>query len=177
MKITTIPLNQIHPDWEGSLIPSDFDALKRGIERERVRLFGLPFLTLTFRKEFDYDGLMEYLQLLEGFSDEATAIHYVEQLTEQTLSASLVAPSYGDYIWRHDASRDNECIKARHEGSLVRCIHLRSFRITLDSGYDIKYFQFEVLCVNHPGVLGPDLFSYYDAESEWVDYLKSKGKE
>ena len=176
MQITTLPLSRIHTSWRGSLIPSAFDALTRGIERERTRLFGLSFLTLKFRQEYDYDGLMEYLELLEGFSDEATAIHYVDQLTEQTLSASLAEPSYGDYKWRHDASRDNERVKAKHESSLVRCIHLRSFRITLDSGYDIKYFQFEVLCVNYPAVLGPDLFSYYDAESEWVDYFKSKGK-
>lgn len=180
MQMTTqplIPLSQIHPSWGGSLIPSAFDALTRGIERERIRLFGLPFLTLTFSQDYDMDGLMEYLQLLEGFSDEASAIHYVEQLTEQTLSASLGKPGYGNYKWRHDASRDNERVKAKHESSLVRCIHLKSFRITLDSGYDIKYFQFEVLCVNLPAVVGPDLLTYYDAQNEWEDYFISKGKE
>jgi hypothetical protein len=177
MQITTLPLGQIHPSWRGSLIPSAFDALTHGIERERIRLFGLSFLTLTFRQEYDYDGLTEYLHLLEGFSDEATAIHYVEQLTEQTLSASLAEPSYGNYKWRHDTSRDNERFKAKHESSLVRCRHLTSFKILNDSGYDSKYFQFEVLRVNHPAVLGPDLFTYYDAESEWVAYFISKGED
>ncbi len=178
MQITTLPLNQIHPSWRGRLIPSAFDALTRGIERERIRLFGLSFLTLKFHQDYDMDGLAEYLQLLEGFSDEASAIHYVEQLTEQTLSASLGEPTYRNYCkWRHNTSRDNERIKAKHEGSLVRCIHLKSFRITLDSGYDIKYFQFEVLCVNLPAFIGSDLFTYYDAESEWVDYFISKGEE
>ena len=177
MKITTLPLSQIHPSWRGSLIPSAFDALTRGMERERNRLSGLSFLTLTFRQEYDYDGLMEDLQLLKGFSDEATAIHYVEQLTEQALSASLAAPSYGNYRWRHDPSRDNERLKAKHESSLVRCVHLRSFKILNDSGYDSKHFQFEVVCVNHPSVFGPDLLTYYDAESEWVAYFISKGEE
>jgi len=177
MQITTLPLSKIHPSWRWSLIPSAFDALTRGIERERIRLIGLSFLTLTFRQEYDYDGLMEYLQLLEGFSDEATAIHYVEQLTEQTLSASLEEPSYGNYKWRHDASRDNERFKAKHESSLVRCIHLKSFKILNDSGYDSKYFQFEVLGVNYPAVVGSDLFTYFDAEAEWVDYFISKGEE
>jgi hypothetical protein len=164
-----IPLSQIHHSWGGSLIPSAFDALTRGIEREGIRLFGLPFLTLTFRQVYDFDGLYEDLQLLEGFSDEANAIHYVDQLTEQTLSESLREPGYGNYKWRHDTPRDNERFKANHESSLVRCIHLRSFRITLDSGYDIKYFQFEVLRVNLPEVVGPDLFTYYDARFEWQD--------
>ena len=173
-----IPLSQIHPSWGGSLIPSDFDALTRSIERERIHLFGLPFLTLTFRQDYDMDGLEEDLQLLEGFSDEANAIHYVEQLTEQTLSASLREPVYRNWNkWRHDAPRDNERFKANHESPLVRCIHLRSFRITRGTGYDIKCFQFEVLRVNLPEVVGPDLFTYYDARFEWQDYLISKGKE
>ncbi len=177
MKIATLPLSQIHPSWRGSLIPSAFDALTRGIEREKSRLSGLSFLTLTFRQEYDYDGLTENLQLLEGFSDEATAVHYVEQLTEQALSASLAVPSYGNYRWRHDPSRDNECFKAKHESSLVRCVYLRSFKVLNDSGYDSKYFQFEVVCVDYPSVFGPDLLTYYDAEPEWVAYFISKGEE
>jgi len=177
MQINTLPLSKIYPGWRGSLIPSGFDALLRGIEREKARLSGLAFLTLTFRQQYDYDGLMEDLQLLEGFSDKAAAIDYVEQLAEQTLSASLAEPSYGGhYTWRHDAPRDNERFKEKHESSLVRCIHLRSFRITLDSGYDSKYFQFEVLRVNDPAVVGPDLFAYYDAEFEWEVYFLSKGE-
>ncbi len=176
MKTTTLPINQIHPSWRGSLIPSAFDALTRGIERERTRLFGFSFLTLTFRQEYDYDGLMEDLQLLQGFSDEAAAVRYVDQLAKQALPASLAAPSYGNYRWRHDPSRDNERFKAGHESSFVRCVHLRSFKILNDSGYDSKYFQFEVLCVSHPSVFGPNLFTYYDAESEWVAYFISKGE-
>ena len=177
MDVTTLPLSQICPSWRGNLIPSAFDALTRGIERERKRLFGLSFLTLTFHEEYDYDGLWERLHLLEGFSDEETAIHYVDQLTERTLSECLAEPSYGDYRWRRDASRDNERFKANHETSVVRCRHLRSFKVLNDSGYDSEYFQFEVLRVNHPAALGPDLFTYLEAEFEWVRYLISKGRE
>ena len=138
----------------------------------------MPFLTLTFSQDYDIEELEEDLQLLEGFSDEASAIHYVEQLTEQTLSASLREPVYRNWNkWRHDASRDNERVKANHESSLARCIHLKSFRITRGTGYDIKYFQFEVLRVNPPAVIVPDLLTYYDAQSEWENYFISKGEE
>lgn len=176
-EIITLPLSEIHPTWRGSLIPSAFEALKRGIERERIRLSGSSFLTLTFRQEYDLEGLTQYLQLLQGFSDEATAIHYVERLAEQNLSASLAEPSYGKYKWRHDASRDNKRLKAQHESSLVQCLYLRSFEVLDGSGYDSKGFQVEVLRVNHLAVLGPDLFTYLDAENQWVCYLISKGKE
>jgi hypothetical protein len=172
------PLSCIHPNWRGSLIPSAFDALTRGIERERTRVSGSNYLALTFRREFDYDGLMEYLQLLNGFSDEVTAIHYVDELAAQALSTSLTAPSYGERRrWRHDPSRDNERFKDKHESPLVWGVHLRSFKTLNDSGFDSIYFQFEVVRVNDPSVIGPDLLSYLDAESEWVDYFISKGKD
>jgi hypothetical protein len=100
-----LPLNQIHPTWRGSMSPSAFEALKRGMERERNRLSGSVFLVVAFRQEFDYDGLEEDLQLLEGFSNLEEAIRHVDQLTEQALSESLAKPStYGSWIWRHDAS-------------------------------------------------------------------------
>ncbi len=177
LQMNTIHLSEIHYSWRGGLIPSSFDALTRGIESEESRLCNSSFLTLTFRQEYDYDGLMEYLELLEGFSDEATAIQYVEQVTAQNLSASLAEPGYGNYRWRHDASRDDERFKTNRESPLVRCRHLRSFKILNDSGYDSKYVQFEVLCVNPAAVLGPELFAYYDAESEWVGYFISRGEE
>ena len=146
-----------------------------------VRGFGFSvchILTLSFRQEFDYDGLMDFLELLEGFSDEVTAIHYVEQLSEQTFSTSLALPaSYGNYKWHHDETRDNEHFKANHENSFIQCIFLRSFKILTNSGFESKYFQFEVIFVKLPEIIGPDLFNYFDAEDEWVDYFESKGNE
>jgi len=175
---TTLPLCQIHPSWRGSIIPSAFEALARGIERERNRLSGSAFLALTFRQEFDYDGLTEYLELLRGFSDEAVAIHYVEETAAQALTASLTTPSYSEHRrWRHDQSRDNERFKEKHESPFVRGVHLRGFKTLNDSGFDSIYFQFEVVRVSDPSVIGPDLLSYFDAESEWVDYFISKGKD
>ena len=51
-----------------------FTALQRGIEREKERPRGKPFISLSLRHEFDYDGLTEYLELVEGFDDKALAI-------------------------------------------------------------------------------------------------------
>ena len=176
VQIPNLPLGQIHPSWKGSLSPADFDVLTRGIERERTRLLGLPFLTLRFNKDVDYDGLDDSLEILEGFSDEASAIHQVDQLAEQTLTAYLARRGYGN-TWRHNVSRDDLRIESNHEGPLVRCIHLRSFEIALDTGYNSMNFQFEVLSVDLPAGLGSGLFAYYDAQWEWQQYFISKGKE
>jgi hypothetical protein len=175
---TTLPLSRIHPSWQGSLIPSAFEALTRGLERERTRLSGSALLALAFRQEFDYDGLTCYLELVKGFRDEAAAIHSVEEAAGQALSTALTAPSYSQHRrWRRDPSRDNERFTEKHESPLVRGVHLRSFKVLNDSGFDSIYFQFEVVRVSDPSVIGPDLLSYFDAESEWVDYFISKGKD
>jgi hypothetical protein len=171
-----LPLSQIHPSWTASMTPSDFDVLTRGIERERARLIGMPFLTIRFNKELDYDGEEESLELLEGFSDEASAIRHVDQLADQTLTAYLEKRGHHN-TWNHDVSRDNARYVANHESSLVRCVHLRSFHITIDTLWEQKGLQFEVLSVDLPEGIGPDLLAYYDAEWEWQRHFVSKGKE
>lgn len=55
----TPTLSQFCPTWQGYLIPSAMADLSLGIERERSRLGGFPFITLEFLQEFDYDGLSE----------------------------------------------------------------------------------------------------------------------
>lgn len=149
----------------------------RGMERERVRLAGASFLTLAFRREYDYDGLREYLQVLDGFSDEADAVHEVERLAEQHLAAALAEPGHGRYQWRHDVSSNNKRFKANHDSALVQCVYRRSFEVLNDSGYDSKQFQFEVLRMDPRAAFVPDLVRYFDAEAEWVQYFISKGKE
>ncbi|TFH34608.1 MAG: hypothetical protein E4G99_09155 [Anaerolineales bacterium] len=175
--MSTLALSGIHPGWRGSLISSDFNALTRGIECERARLFGLSFITLRFVQDYDYDGVAESLQLLEGFSDEARAIQYVDQMAEQALTASLAEPRWRSSDWHLYVSSDYLRIQPDQEGSLVRCVHQRSFKMTLEHGFELKNFRFEVLCVELPEVIGPDLFTYCDAEAEWVDYFISKGEE
>lgn len=158
--------------------PTAFDTLLRGIERENVRLDGTTFITLSFRQEYDYDGLEESMELLEGFSDETSAIDYVEQLTTKTLKETLTEPyEWGNSTWRHDSPNDNMRFKAGQKNSFVECVYLRSFEATLDTGYNTKKFQFEVLRVTLPRVIDISLFMYCDAEEEWVRYLMSKGKD
>lgn len=174
---TPIPtLNQYCPAWRGSLIPSAMSKLSQGIERERARLKGFPFITIEFSKEFDYDGLNEDLKLHAGFMDAASAIDYVNQNVEQTMATLLAEPRDDYWKWRHDLSSDNERFKSNHECDLVRGVHLRSFKLLSKSPYDSIYFQLEVLHVSDNAAFGPDFFSYFDADWEWWHYMMSKGE-
>lgn len=173
----TEALSQIHPAWRGHRIPSAFAALARGIKRDRIRFEGVRFLALCFRQEFDWDGLTEGLQLLEGFEDEISAVHFVDQRIDLELFAALTDDGRADKGWRRDVSRDNERFKANRDSYFVRSAYLRSFKLLGRSQRDSKYVQCEVLRVDAPAVVGPALFSYFDAEAEWVDYLVARGEE
>jgi hypothetical protein len=151
------------------------DAVERGIECERSRLAGHPYLTVQFTQVYNYDGLDENLQLLDSFADKKSAIRFVEQFSEQTLAESLGPGKYKPGNWQHDRSYDNRRFKPARQSSHVKGVHLKSFRTVSDSGYDSKKVQFEVLNLSSSSSFGPELFNYYDAESEWRYYFRSKG--
>jgi hypothetical protein len=152
------------------------EILTRGMEREKTRLAGSAFITLTYNRDLDYDGFTESLELLDGFTVMAEAIQCVDQLANEALAESLEKLTYKDSKWRHDESKDNAGIMPNHEGLLVRRIHLRSFLLTDDSMYNTKQVLFEVLCATLPEAIGPELFAYYDEKAEWEAYFVSKGR-
>ena len=176
MQSTTISLDIIHSGWRGFLVTSSFDTLMRGLEREKARLLGLPFITFCFKQAYDYDGLTESLELLEGFSEQANAIAYLDQLTEESLAEALLEPGLGNSKWQDNVLRDNLFVKPCLPESVVQGIYHRSFELSLDTGYDKKNFMFEVLHISIVDAIGTDLFNYRDAESEWVNYFMSKGR-
>ncbi len=152
------------------------DGVERGIECERSRLAGHPYLIVQFTQVYNYDGLDENLQLLDSFADKKSAIRFVEQFSEQTLAESLEPGKYKPGNWQHDRSYDNRRFKPARQSSHVKGVHLKSFRTVSDSGYDSKKVQFEVLKLSSSSSFGPELFNYYDAESEWRYYFRSKGR-
>lgn len=186
------PLSRINPGWLGGIIPSAFAALERGIESEKSRLAGSAYLTLLFRKEYDIDGLLDYIDLLDGFSDEADAIGYIDRLAEQTLKEELESGNWLSRIRRHEADQDNKRFQRRRDNPQVRGVYLRSFAIRGDSCFESKYFQFEVLRIGGGEVIGPALFDYFDEAAnehapdpswafgvtrQWTSFFIGKGKE
>jgi hypothetical protein len=177
MTSSTLPLNSVCPTWTGQLIPSAFAALNRGIDKERARFRGKPFVVVAQRHEFDFDGLTEYLELLEGFVDQPPAILYARQKAEGALSRELSEPSYGDYQWQLVEARQPYPFNLPcPESSTVNRVFSDSFKVANGSGYDSKYIGFEVLYVTSAEIISPELFSFLKAESEWVSFLISRGE-
>jgi hypothetical protein len=171
-----LPLSRICPSWHGRLVPAAFAAVQEGLRRERDRLGSRPFVALVFRQDYDADGLGETLELLESFADPAAAVDFVEKAAEAALAAALAEPSYGPYSWRLDEPPGaSSRYKRGPAGTAVDSVHARTFKLVNGSGYDSKYFQFEVVRVAGGEVVGPALFSFVDAEPEWTSFLISRG--
>ena len=92
MSVPVLPLQDICPTWKGSLIPSEFAALLRGIEREKARLQGLRFLAFRFQHEIDKGKISRSLAILNGFPDQVAAIRSTDQEAAEALAAASVEP-------------------------------------------------------------------------------------
>lgn len=172
-----IPLNQMYVNWKGSLTPATFEHLCQGIERENDRLNDSLFIVLLYRRELDYDGFTDYIELLEGFPEKKDVIPFVDLSCEAALSLAIAKPGYGNYQWSIDSSSNNKRFDSRHENQFVKCVHFRSFKLVNGSDFDAIYYEFEALRIVNPQSVGPALFDYLQEESEWINYLLKKGKE
>ena len=56
MKSSTLPLNSVYSCWYSQAIPSALHGLQQGIECEKDRLIGKPFVVVMTCQVLDYDG-------------------------------------------------------------------------------------------------------------------------
>jgi hypothetical protein len=176
MKQTLIPLSSICHCWKSRFIPSAFAALQRGIKREKERFREKPFVLLSLRREFDYDGLWDYLELIEGFCDQAAAKLSARRHAEVALDRALAKPSYGGYQWHKVEPRQWSFFHRKTTSDAIQSVFTERFTVTNGSGFDSIYFEFEVLHVRTPDVIGSELFCFIDAESEWASFLVRRGE-
>lgn len=93
--VPVLPLKNICPIWNGSLIPTEFAALLRGIEREKARLHELRFLAFRFRREIVKRVVLMSVEILDGFPDQASAVRSTDQAAAEALAA-ISEPWYRD---------------------------------------------------------------------------------
>lgn len=171
------PLSSVWSSWKGGLIPSAFAALQRGIQRERERFRGKPFVAVAQRCEIDYDGLWKYFDLIEGFADQPTAVNHVRRQAEAALSSAIAEPSYGTYRWQVvDPSVAPLFFQKGPNNPSINSVFCERFKVANGSGYDSKYFEFEVLHVTSAEIIGPELFSFVGGTFEWTSFLISRGE-
>lgn len=177
MKTPLVPLSSICPTWKQSFVPDAVEVLKLGMEAERARFRGKPFVVLVRRSEFNYDGLRESLEFLEGFPAADEALAHARSCAEAARNTTANEPCYGDRRWRVvDGPRTSQS-QDRTETGPVRTIFVERFQMENGSGYDVRYFTYGVLEIQGPDIIDCELFTYLDSEWEITSYLMRRGKE
>ncbi len=177
MEPSTLPLSSVCSCWRSQLIPSALRDLQRGIEREKDRLIGKPFVVVMTCQVLDYDGLTGELALLEGFTDKATAIQYAQTRATATLAQALAEPPpWGDHGWRLVEDSALPRSYRRRPTATIASVFTRRLEVATGTGYDCKQFEFDVLHVAAAEIVGPELFCFLDAEGDWTSYLIERGR-
>ncbi len=179
VSVAVVPLKDICPIWNGSLIPTEFAALLRGIDREKARLNGLRFLAFRFRREIVKGAVFNSLEILNGFSDQAAAIRSTDEEAAETLATAFVGPwGYEDNKWMQTLLTNRFHFRPSRDHSHITSIYDKVFTLKNGAGVgsDYKYFRFEVFHVTSKEIISSELFSAIDAEIEWVRYLIAQGE-
>lgn len=170
-------LKEICSSFTGRITESAFQAAIVGLRSESLRLEGCRHILIEFRKEFDIDGLTEYVDILEGFLNEKSAEDYADLSLAASIAKVLSRSESETRKWQVDKSSLDQRFKDKDESKCATGGSLRSFRASNGSGFDTVYVQLEVVHVRCKPVLGEDVFSFYDASSEWISYLIEKGRQ
>ena len=174
----TIPLNTICPCWKFQLIPTAFEALQRGIAREKERFQNKPFILYSLVRDSDYDSAdMDYLELIEGFTDQASAIRQSRTHAGEALSRALAETGYGSLPWRQVYHTWGPVLPVENKKSdVLKRVFEERFKVASRTGYYSMYYSFEVLHVRTLDIIGPELFCFIDAEWAWISFLTGRGE-
>jgi len=172
MKVSSIFRNA---GW--SMIPESFFELKRGLDLERERLRGRPWLALLKRDEIESDGSRyDRIELMETFDQEEVAIEAAGNRLVAALEEDRQV-RFGNREWRVVASGPEVkafTMQAEKAGRLISNFHY-GYKLMLGD-FNIRYCVAHVVRVDPDRVIDDDLFDWLGAEQELIGYLCEKGK-
>ncbi|MEW6731470.1 MAG: hypothetical protein AB1489_09060 [Acidobacteriota bacterium] len=171
-----IDLNQHFSCWRGFLIPTAFAELLQGISSEQQRLNNKRFLVTLFCVEYDYEGLIKYIDLLDGFNDleEATAFakYRLDSYLEQMLHKSRFKESPLWTLVEPDIFNRLD----RDPVDTIKRVYHRSFKLSDGSEYNSVYCHFEIIETPSDSVINEELFKFLNCQSELILYFIDIGR-
>lgn len=170
-----VDLNQHFTCWKGSLTQNAFANLLHGIRREQARLNGKRFLVVLFHEDYDLDGLMESIDLVEGFDNLQEAKTFVEYRADNLLDQQLQRLSYGRSPW-HIVDQETINRLARQAVDTVKRVYYRGFKLSDGSGFNSIYWHLEVLEISTGSVIDEDLLKYLNCQMELERYFIEVGE-
>jgi hypothetical protein len=118
------------------------------------------------------------LELIEGFTDQDSAIRQARTHASGALSRALTQDVYyGVPPWRQVEHSSGPVLPVENkETDVVKSVFHERFKVMDKLGYNSIYFTFEVLHVRTLDIIGPELFCFIDDEWAWISFLTKRGK-
>jgi hypothetical protein len=154
------------------------DELLTGISSERERLGRRRFLAILNQKEFDIDGLTDWIFLLESFDCQDAARTYIDQ-TAKSLREQQLASSHEYGMPWHPYSQDEirylSQPDAENWAHPIRVFADRTYALRA-TPYDTKYNCFRVIGPFHDEIVGDNLITFTNEQFELWSYFVSVGE-
>lgn len=162
------------PRGEGRYKGSELLA---GLASERDRLGTRPYLVAVYRQEFDYDGLTEYVELLESFEDLRDAENYAEREAAQRLSSHLSGDSpYCDgKRWALVPDAEMRELHDASDASGLRTISEQTYKV-ISGDYDRIYCSVRVIGPFSGKVVDQGLIDFVNQRFEMWGFFVRAGE-
>ena len=149
--------------------------LERGLRIERRRLGGRRFLAVASQQRFDFDGLTEYVYLLESFADQSDAESYVEDLSV-SLRREVVGRKlrYGNWTWQVESEGHMPALACAGAASSLRVLFDRTFKVRA-SDYDALYTCIRVIGPFRERIVDGALLEFFKSSHELWSYFMDIG--
>jgi hypothetical protein len=172
--IRTLALSSICPTSRGQLIPSAFASFQRGMDKEKARFIGKPFVVLKWRGQIDYDSCEKYCEFLEDFDNKFAALEYARQQVETALTLALQEP---DHPWQLVSRTTPSSHPLRPDTCTICNVFSESFEVNGGMGYFSREVEIEVLHVSDNEIIGVNLLSFLERESSSLtSYFIERGE-
>jgi hypothetical protein len=170
-----VSLSTIYPFWKISYIPSAVESVRRGIDKERERFHGKPFVVVATSYYVDYSNSGIRIQLIDGFSTEDEAVSCALKNAEDAVKRTKAIKAYDTYEWEVVYWPCMISMTEREDSEHVQRRFYEIISLTCDSGYDYKQFVFEVLYVDAAETIGPELLMYLGESHELFSFFGDQG--
>lgn len=151
------------------------DELLAGLDAEHSRLGRRRFAVVLYQQVYDYDGLTDFVFLLDSFDTQSEAIACVESNARNLLATQTAQPdSLGDR-WTLESEGDMRSLPKPTGKHLLRALHDRTYKLRAGP-YDTKYNCFRAIGPFADFVVCDQLFEFINAQHELWSYFVKTGE-
>lgn len=154
------------------------DELLTGLKAERKRLGQRKVLAVLIQKDFDLDGLTDWIFPLKSFDAQAEAEEYIKSRSASLYALQIADVSQYGKTWVLESKDEIPFMTAPESSgwaSNIRVLYDQTYKIRATS-YDTKYNCFRAIGPFAAEVVSDALFSFINQPSELWSYFVDVGE-